>query len=95
MKKVVLDLRTTDDRETLHDRIASALNLPDHYGRNLDALYDCLTELTEDTCVGIYVGEDASAYEKRAVDVFLDAEEENAHLCVFAFSGNWENCIDK
>ena len=27
-----------------HDYLAEALNLPDYYGKNLDALYDCLTK---------------------------------------------------
>ncbi|WP_134767543.1 barstar family protein [Nocardioides sp. 1609] len=29
----------------LHGALAEALDLPDHYGRNLDALADCLTDL--------------------------------------------------
>ena len=28
-----------------HDYLMNALNLPDYYGKNLDALYDCLTEM--------------------------------------------------
>ncbi len=31
---------STDD---LHDVLKSTLELPDHYGMNLDALWDCLT----------------------------------------------------
>ena len=34
------------DKETLHARIAAALDFPDWYGHNLDALYDLLTETT-------------------------------------------------
>ena len=33
------------NRETLHDILSSKLTLPEWYGRNLDALYDCLTDL--------------------------------------------------
>ena len=32
-------------KEEGHDYLMRALNLPDYYGRNLDALYDCLTEI--------------------------------------------------
>ena len=33
------------DRESLHLVMKEALNLPEHYGRNLDALWDCLMEI--------------------------------------------------
>lgn len=35
----------TDKASTL-DAIAAALSFPDWFGRNLDALYDCLTDLS-------------------------------------------------
>ena len=28
-----------------HDYLMEALNFPDYYGKNLDALYDCLCEI--------------------------------------------------
>lgn len=31
--------------EDLHNELSNALNLPEHYGRNLDALFDCLLDL--------------------------------------------------
>lgn len=31
--------------------IAHAMAFPDHFGRNLDALWDCLTDLTEPTAL--------------------------------------------
>lgn len=31
----------------LHTQLAKALNFPEWYGHNLDALYDCLSELPE------------------------------------------------
>lgn len=39
-----VDLSGVSDRKGLHDRIQESLPLPDYYGRNLDALYDTLTE---------------------------------------------------
>ena len=32
-------------KERGHDYLMEALDLPDYYGKNLDALYDCLTEM--------------------------------------------------
>ena len=40
------NIRTRDE---LHDALIRALNLPTWYGRNLDALHDCLTALNTDT----------------------------------------------
>ena len=33
----------------LHKYLHTALALPEYYGANLDALYDCLTEIAEPT----------------------------------------------
>ena len=43
-KEYIIDLTGTEDRAQLHDRIEQGLPLPEWYGRNLDALYDVLTE---------------------------------------------------
>lgn len=59
MKEYILDLAEINSREQLHDVLASALELPDHYGRNLDALYDCLTDMSE--CRIIFKNINASA----------------------------------
>jgi RNAse (barnase) inhibitor barstar len=33
-------------REEFYDAVAAALSFPDWFGRNLDALYDCLRDLS-------------------------------------------------
>ena len=43
----ILDGNNITNRETLHDTLATSLQLPDWYGRNLDALYDCLLDIRE------------------------------------------------
>ena len=47
MAEVVLDGLDIASLEEVHDRFAQALDLPEWYGRNLDALFDCLTDLGE------------------------------------------------
>ncbi len=43
MTRVVLDFAAIKDEAALHDALARGLRLPAQYGRNLDALWDCLT----------------------------------------------------
>ena len=47
MRVITLDGRDMDSRDKLHRVLKEALALPEHYGRNLDALNDCLGELTD------------------------------------------------
>ena len=38
-------------RTTAHDYLKAQVRFPDYYGRNLDALYDLLTETAEPTTI--------------------------------------------
>ena len=58
-----------------HDYLMNALNLPDYYGKNLDALYDCLTEMECDIEL-INAGE----IDSDILDTFIDASSENNYL---------------
>ena len=49
MKKIVLELEKMRSLPMLHKYLHTALALPEYYGANLDALYDCLTEIAEPT----------------------------------------------
>ena len=40
--QVFLNGNDITNREQLHDALSEALELPEWYGRSLDALYDCL-----------------------------------------------------
>ena len=51
MAEIVLDGRELTAMEEVHARFAQALDLPDYYGGNLDALFDCLTETRGDVTV--------------------------------------------
>ncbi len=44
MDAVVIDGALASSRDALHTLLAQQLSFPDYYGRNLDALYDLLTE---------------------------------------------------
>lgn len=84
MRYLVLDGRRMRTREAAHAYIARKLRLPDYYGANLDALYDCLTDVHEDTELAIkYVRtlhRHLGAYGQRLTDTFSDAAKHNAHI---------------
>ena len=44
IETILLDGQKMLNRRTAHDHLAERLELPEYYGRNLDALYDLLTE---------------------------------------------------
>lgn len=46
MRVIELDGRDMDSRDKLHRVLKEAFSLPEHYGRNLDALSDCLGEMS-------------------------------------------------
>ncbi len=54
MRTIVLDGALMPDRETAHAYLARRLALPDWYGRNLDALYDLLTQPMAPTRLVVY-----------------------------------------
>ena len=48
MKEITIDCVGLD-KTGLHKKLSEALDFPQWYGNNLDALYDCLTEIFEPT----------------------------------------------
>lgn len=81
MKKVQLDGAACRSQEELHDQLKTVLHLPDYYGKNLDALWDCLTgEVTlpvELTWVNFQMSKDALGdYAENLRQLFQEAEEE-------------------
>lgn len=84
MKKIIIDGSAIFTSPDLHEALASALSLPAHYERNLDALYDCLTEIGEDTHLELrnwhHIEFHLKDYSGKAVYVFHCAQEENPHL---------------
>lgn len=80
----ILDGSAIDSKEALHDALVYALSLPDWYGRNLDALHDCLGDVRESTEILLL---HADALERRLGDYALrfervlnDAAEENRRI---------------
>ncbi len=51
--KTELDFKDIQNKTQLHKYLKEKLELPDYYGNNLDALYDCLTEKKENYMVTV------------------------------------------
>ena len=51
MKEITINCRGFVPRSDLHKAFAEALSFPDWYGNNLDALYDQLTAICEETVI--------------------------------------------
>ena len=83
----ILDGRTIDSRETLHQRLFELLHLPAWYGRNLDALHDCLTELREPVTLRVIhahaLRERLGGFGSGFGHVLDDSLRENEKLTVF------------
>ena len=73
----IIDLEGVESEDDLHDRLEESLPLPDYYGRNLDALYDVLTEYGDGWHVVIenidLVDEEIRPYVDDMIGVFEDA----------------------
>lgn len=85
MKTIHLDLRNIQTLRALHIYLQYKLDLPVYYGRNLDALYDCLTDIGEDTRITLIPGNacgECAANMPEFLRVFDDAQEENPRLTV-------------
>ena len=87
MNIIILDGRRMTDRRRTHTYLAQALSLPDYYGRNLDALYDCVTEMSGVqivlTCIA-EMSENLANYGDMLLAVFAEAAEENPNIVFIA-----------
>lgn len=79
MRLVELNLNTLSEEKEVHQYLKEQMNFPEHYGANLDALYDVLTDLEENICVEIVrcTDEHATLYEfgKKLERVMEDAAQ--------------------
>ena len=84
VKTFHIDCSQLRDKAAAHDYLARTLALPDYYGRNLDALYDCLTELGP--CALVLSGAEAlrreHGYGEKILDTLLDAAGDDPALHV-------------
>lgn len=85
MRSVYLYLGDISTPEELHQELKRALRLPNWYGENLDALYDCLTALGKPVCLeldGLEGLANLGKYSTAFMNTLLDAAEANPNFTV-------------
>lgn len=84
MRQIVLDGAQIATRGALHDVLAQQLQLPEWYGRNLDALFDCLTDVCEPTQLTLVhaqaMEQQLGGYAQAFAQVLRLAAQENSAL---------------
>ena len=84
MKKIEVHVENFDTPEEVHEYLQDIFSFPTYYGANLDALYDCLTEIDEKTKIiissAITEEENLGEYGDRLLEVFESAAQDNDNI---------------
>ena len=72
MKSFVLDFRKVKNTEEAHKVMMTVFEFPSYYGKNLDALNDCLSEMLIENKVYIIVDRNAFKCINEILTVFED-----------------------
>ena len=91
IRTVALDAAKLSDRESMAAYMKEALELPDYFGGNLDALADLLSEVSLETVFEVpadmITGIPEDGYAAKALRVLDAAAEENPHLHLYLTDG--------
>lgn len=96
MKQIILNGEAFSDKEFAHQLLKEAFELPDYYGSNLDALWDCLSTDFSNKMVIIrnpqLLEEKLGQYGRSLLQVFKDLKSENPHFhVVYSYPLNFQN----
>ena len=82
MKQITLDGNILSDASLVHDYLKELLQFPEYYGKNLDALYDCLTDLENVEITITAPAEDGAIFQK-ILRVFKAADRANDSIKIY------------
>ena len=77
---ILLDCRLMQDAATAHDHLSEQFSFPAYYGKNLDALYDLLTERAAPTMIEFANTDAANDFTLRVIATICDACKKNPSL---------------
>ena len=90
--KVILNCEKLTERRKAHTYLAKMFDFPEYYGKNLDALADCLSEVSD--CTVVFEGKEAllesGGYGVRIIKVIEAAAAANPGLEIASESENIE-----
>ena len=91
IRRVVLTNEKIGSRESMASYMKEALQLPEYFGGNLDALSDLLSEVSEETVFEIegseLAGMPGDGYAAKTLRVLAGACDENPHIHLYLTDG--------
>ena len=82
---VLCDFARLQTPDAIYDHLQKELSFPAYFGRNLDALHDCLTDIGSPTRL-LLTGASAPCA-RRFLPVIRDAARQNRYLSVEVYEG--------
>lgn len=88
MKTIIIDGKSINNKESFHKHLKLQMGLPEYYGNNLDALWDCLTGEIELPLEIIWKNFDSSKtalgdYADKTADIFIKAGKKLGNRFLF------------
>ena len=83
MEEIIIDCSRIDSPREFHRVLAEKLNFPGYYGGNLDALYDCLTQLCSFTKLRLVDFDKLPTFSRGFRRVMENAQEDNPCLRIY------------
>lgn len=81
MNEVTLDGDLLAEKESAQRYLKKVFHFPDDYGENLDALYDCLTGLSQEVIIHV-CNSTGTDYRSNVMAVIWDAKADNTSIHV-------------
>ena len=86
MVEIILNGAQLQTRRAIHECLSAQMVFPEYYGYNLDALYDVLTDINQETLIRLFdsqvLAENMGRYAGLLIKLLTEAAKENPLLTV-------------